>query len=615
MEHAAAFERCETYRSSGAASRSTAELFSRVYVDYGEWDELKEEAQMSIRSITVTVAALCILTFTVGAAEIGVPALPTDIPGLPATAGERMELDLTQAYELALARNLNLQVGRYSIASANSNIFANTGIFDPNLTAGVTGDFTRSPSVSVLEGDLVNESRNTRFGLGVNQLLPTGTYLELQTGGRRFGTNAPIYTVNPSYNADLSLTLRQPLLDGFGTLFNRAGIVIAEIDRDRIATGFETTVVNTLADVESAYWDLVAARRAIEVADQSLELAEQLLSETQERVKVGTSAPIDTVQSEATVATRRQDQITRRNAAANAEDTLKSHLGFDDPREWMLTIATTEDYTYEPLTPDLREAIETAHRLRPEIREQLLTMDQLDSNTKVAKHVTLPTLNLEAASGFGGLDGDTTIEDPDGGDDIKVSGNFGGAYDQLADWDYPHWSVGLNLTVPIGNNEAKARLAQRRFESQQGAVQLAALKQEITRQVRFAVRALYDGAANVDAAEAAMVLAERNVEAEQTKFDNGLSTNFQLSQIQEDLANAQLTLIQAHLAYLKAMVGYYAATGTLLERHHIKIVDPGAPDKTPHDFWKDVEWLQFESFSSSSEIVTSPAEPVDNSGS
>jgi len=279
----------------------------------------------------------------------------------------------------------------------------------------------------------------------------------------------------------------------------------------------------------------------------------------------------------------------------------------------LVTIVTTEEYAYGPITPDLREAIETAHRRRPEIREKLLQMDQLDYNVKVAHHVTLPSLDLEATYGFGGLDGDALIENPDTGEEIKTNGNFGGAYDQLVDWQFPHWSVGLNFRMPIGNNEAKARLAQRRYEARQGSVELGALKQEITRQVRFAVRALYDGAANVDAAEAAMVLAERNVEAEQTKFDNGLSTNFQLSEIQKALADAQLALIRAHLAYRKAIVAYHVTTGTLLDRNNVEIVDPGAPEKTPHDFWKDVEWLQFESFGSSAEVVSIPAEPV-NSG-
>jgi HAE1 family hydrophobic/amphiphilic exporter-1 len=559
--------------------------------------------------IACTAAALCVLASPVPATELGVPALPADIPGLPSPDHDRMELDLASAYELALARNLNLQVGRYTIASANSSIFEQSGIFDPNFTAGVSGDFTRTPSASILEGDVVAEDRNTRLGIGLNQLLPTGTYYDVQTGGIRRASNAPIYFVNPNYFTDITLTLRQPLLDGFGTLVNRAGIVIAELSRDQAATGFETTVVTTLSDVENAYWDLVAARRAIQVSEQSLALAEQLLEETRERVKVGTSAPIDTVQSEATVATRKQDLIYARNAAANAEDSLKAVLGFDDPREWMVTIDTTEDYGYQPIEPDLREAIETAHRSRPEIREQLIVNEQLDYNVRVARHVTLPNLDLEASYGFRGLDGDAVIDDPITGEPVEVKGDgFRGAASQMVEWDYPHWTMGLNLTVPIGNNDAKGKLAQRRFEAEQGDVQLAVLKQEITRQVRVAVRALFDGAAAVDAATASMVLAERNVEAEQTKFDNGLSTNFQLSQIQEDLASAQLALIRAHLDYRKATVGYRVATGTLLDHLNVKIVDPGAPEKVPHDFWKDVEWLQFESFSRSSELVTAPAE-------
>jgi outer membrane protein len=569
---------------------------------------------MSIRAIKVMATALCALTLPVHAAEIGVPALPAEIPGLPSSPGNELKLDLESAYELALSRNLNLQVGRYSVASADSNIFANTGIFDPNFTAGISGNFVRTPSATALEGALVSENRTTQFGVGINQLLPTGTYLNLESGGLRRGTNSEFYFLNPSYDTNIKLTLQQPLLDGFGTIFNRSGIVIAELQRDRVATGFESTVVATLRDVENAYWDLVAARRAIEVAEQSLTLAQQLLSETQERVKVGTSAPIDMVQSEATVATRVQDLIAARNLAANAEDSLKAVLGFNDPNEWTVTIVTTEDYGYAPMEPDLLQAIETAHRSRPEIREKSFEIDQLDYNVKVARNVTLPDLNLEASYGFGGLDGDATIEDPTTGENVKVDGSFGGSYDQLVGWDYPNWSVGLRLSIPIGNNEAKARLAQRRYEAQQGDVQLAALKQEITRQVRFAVRALYDGAAAVDAAEASMVLAKRNVEAEQTKFDNGLSTNFQLSQIQDDLANAQLRLIRAHLDYRKAMVGYREATGTLLDHLNVKILDAGAPEKIPHDYWKNVKWLQFENFSSSSKLVTSPAEPVSDGG-
>jgi outer membrane protein TolC len=73
-------------------------------------------------------------------------------------------------------------------------------------------------------------------------------------------------------------------LRGFGTLVNRSGIVVARNSRAQTAEAFEILVVDTLRQVESSYWNLVAARRAVQVAEQSLALAERLLGETQERV-------------------------------------------------------------------------------------------------------------------------------------------------------------------------------------------------------------------------------------------------------------------------------------------------------------------------------------------
>jgi outer membrane protein TolC len=167
--------------------------------------------------------------------------------------------------------------------------------------------------------------------------------------------------------------------------------------------------------------------------------------------------------------------------------------------------------------------------------------------------------------------------------------------------------------VPIGNNEAEATLVRRRWELQQGEARLQALQQMVIQQVRVAVRALSDGAANIDAALASVELAERNLEAEQTKFDNGLSTNFQVLQIQDDLAQAQLTLIQAYLSYRRAMSGYRVATGSLLTDHGIEIADPGAPD-VPHDYWGDVEWLEFSDLSTAADRVDHPAPSIDPNG-
>jgi outer membrane protein TolC len=307
------------------------------------------------------------------------------------------------------------------------------------------------------------------------------------------------------------------------------------------------------------------------------------------------------------VATRRQDLITARNIASNAEDALKEVLGFDEPREWMRTIETTEVYEFNPFLPDLNEAIVIGLEQRPEMRRKRLELELLDHYVSVAKNGVMPNLDLVASYGWAGVGGKGELEDPDTGEILTLDTGFPDSMRQIVDGDFPNWRLGLQFGIPLGNNDAQGRLAEQRFAQQRGKVELAALRQDVISEVRFAVRAIEDGAAAVEAAIASQELAARNLEAEQTKFDNGLSTNFQVLQIQEDLAEAELSLIRAYLNYRRANIAYRVATGTLLDFLDVDIVDPGQPD-IPNDYWKNVKWLQFEDFATSKGQVTKPAE-------
>ncbi len=571
--------------------------------------ETEGGSKVKMKMNVLLAATLLVLPAALGnTATLDVSAFPTQVGDLPATPGDSLRLDLAGAYQLALARNLNLHVGRYDLAIANTDVRGSGGIFDPNFSTFLNYDSTKVPTSTILEGANVAESENMRFGLGINQLLPSGTEVGLEWFSRRSKTNSTFFFLNPRWDAQIRATLAQPLLNGFGTIATRSRIIIAENIRDQTAVGFEVPVIQLLADVEQAYWELVATRRAISVTRQSLELAERLLGETRQRVEVGTSAPIDTVQSEATVATRHQELIYALNAAANAEDDLKGLLGFDQPHEWQVRIETTDSYVIEPFLPDLGESINIALEKRPAILRQELEMQRLQHNVRVAKNRALPRLDLTGSYAFGGLSGTSTIEGPDG-EPITIRDGLGDAAQQVFDFDFPAWTVGVTYSVPIGNHQAKELLARTRWERDRTGAQLAALKQQITREVRFAVRSLEDGAAAIDAAVASRRLADRNLEAEQTKFDNGLSTNFQVSEIQDAAATAHFSEIRARVNYRKALAIYYGSTGTFLESKSVEIADPGAPNSV-HDYWKDVKWLQFSSFKESNELVTIPAEQV-----
>ena len=560
---------------------------------------------MKTRTTALLTATLLIVSAGVGnAAELEISALPAQVESLPVTEGDVLKLDLIGAYQLALARNLNLHVGRYDMAIANANVRGSGGIFDPTLWANLDFNSNKTPTSTLLEGANVVESENMNFGLGVTQLLPSGTEVGASWMSNRGQTNSEFYFLNPRWDARLNLTLTQPLLNGFGTNATRAQIIIAENLRDQAAVGFEVEIIRLMADVELAYWELVATRQAIAVTVQSLELAERLLEETRQRVEVGTSAPIDMVQSEATVATRHQELIYANNAASNAEDNLKALLGFDLPHEWQVRIETTDSYNVDPFLPDLGESIETALHKRPAIIQQELEMERLNTNVKVARNSALSRLDLTGSYGWGGVSGTSTITD-DEGNPVTIREGWGDAAGQVFDFDFPRWTVGLNFSVPMGNHRAKEQLAANRYYRDRSGAQLAALKQEITRQVRFAVRALEDGAAAIDAAVASRRLAVRNLEAEQTKFNNGLSTNFQVSEIQDALASAQFAEIQARVGYRKAIATYFASTGTFLEAKHVEITDTEASESV-HDYWKDVKWLQFTDFKGKRDQDTMP---------
>ena len=564
---------------------------------------------LKTRKITLLAAILFLLPAVLGhSATLDVSALPSQVGDLPATPGDTLKLDLTGAYQLALARNLNLHVGRYDLAVANANVRGSGGIFDPTFNTFVNFDSTEQPTSTILEGANVAESDNMRFGLGLNQLLPSGTQVGLEWASFRGKTNSTFFFLNPRWDANIRATLTQPLLNGFGTTATRSAIIIAENIRDQTALGFEVQVIELLNNVEQAYWELVATRKGIAVTEQSLALAERLLGETRQRVEVGTSAPIDMVQSEATVATRNQELIYANNAAANAEDNLKALLGFDLPHEWQVRIETTDSYETEPVLPDLKQSIETALDKRPAILQQALEMQRLQHNVDVAKNRALPRFDLTGTYAFGGVSGTSTITDP-GGNPVTIREGWGDAAKQVFNFDFPAWTVGLQYSIPIGNHQAKEQLVSGRYQRDRSGAQLAALKQEITRQVRFAVRSLEDGAAAIDAAVASRRLAERNLEAEQTKFDNGLSTNFQVSEIQDALASALFSEIRARVDYRKSLAIYYGSTGTFLESKNVEIADPGAPESV-HDYWKDVKWLQFTNLKGSREDVTIPAEAV-----
>lgn len=513
-----------------------------------------------------------------------------------------MRLTLRDAVALALAHNINLEVSRLSLASARQGFLATSGIFDPVVRVDFSEASSTTRATNQLIGADVNEVKRRQLNLGLTQLLPPGTSLSLGWNNSRSETNSQFYFINPAYDASLGLTVTQPLLRGFGSDVNRTFIEVARRERDISRLDFARLVISIVQSVEDAYWNLVYARENLEVSRQSLALARDLLEQTRTRVRIGTSAPIDIVQSEATVAAREQEVIVAENQVEAAADNLKFLMGFENPEDWRSVIVPVDTLETDLAAVDAEEATRTALAERLELKQRLLAEEISQLGVLAAHNATRPRLDLVASYGLTGASG--TYRDPQTGQ--VISQGWGEALEQILDRDYDRWSAGVQFTLPLGNTEARANLAQRRFGLAQARQQLAALRQSIVAEVRGAVRNLEAGAKSIAAAAKARELAERNLDAEQKKFANGMSTNYQVLKIQEDLAAAQARELQSLVLYRKSLVALKVATGTLLASAGVELVDE-EEGKEPHTFLSNVNWLRYGHWSSGAKGEAQPA--------
>jgi outer membrane protein TolC len=333
-----------------------------------------------------------------------------------------------------------------------------------------------------------------------------------------------------------------------------------------------------LRDVEDAYWNLRASREAQRVAEQALKLSQDLYELNKKKVEVGTLAPIEITQAEANVASNVDLTIRGKEAVLNSEDNLRRLLAIpkDDPL-WVHTIIPTEDPVDEKRTVELDGAIATALQQRPEMIEAHASLENASLSERAARNAARHQLDLTAGVTPSGnnlidiLPGPDTI--PGTPDDVVQTGGLSESYKEIPKFNNYLWTIGLTYSVPIGNRAAKANYAIATIGREKQEISIKNTEDLIRVDVRTTARAVESGYERVVAGRKNVELQTKKLDAEQKKFDNGMSTSFEVFTFQTDLRNAQLTLIQALLDYNKSLADLERAKGTLLESKGLKLAD------------------------------------------
>jgi len=497
-----------------------------------------------------------------------------------------LRLSLSDAVTTAVRQNLGVQIQNYETLIAGQNYRGEYGVFDFFTAADAGLSSSRTPTTSSFEA---GGGRGIDVNASVLQTIPTGGQYTAGVSNSRRRTSGGGTFINPAYETGFFFNFTQPLLRDFGTDVTRRGITIARNNLGITAGSFRNTVMNTVHSVEQAYLDLIYARRNVEVVKESLFLARDQQRITQIRVDVGAAAPLDILQPRVQVATTEESLVAAVADVRDAEDRLRALLNLPESEWDRPIIATADDVAYRPLPVDMARAVEMAVANRPEIDQQRLSNENLRVQQTFTRNQVLPGLDFELGYNLGGVAG--RIADTTGG--VLESTGFGDALSQIFGRDFPGWNVGLNFALPIPNtrNRANARAAE--LDLEEGRTAEAQTRQNIAIEVRSAVRLMDEFGRTIAASAAAREAAERNVDAARRRYENGMATNFEVLQVQQQLADARVRELFALVGYRKAVAAYHRAVGDILDVHNITLADETKVDVPPDTFFDRVNWLTY----------------------
>jgi len=474
----------------------------------------------------------------------------------PPGRGPLAPITLEDAIARALERNIDIAVVRLTPRIRDWDLAAQRASFLPTVTGTFGPEGSSRQATRDIDGGAQVTSDTLRYNAGMTQMLPFGGGdLTVNFTNSRVESSDTRALRNPTFNSLLQLRLVQPLMRDFSTDQVRSQIRILQINRDVTDLQVKATIENTLANVRNAYWELVYAIRAIDVAQRSLALSEKLVEDNRIRVEIGTLAPIDIVQAEVQAATAAQALTVAEATWRTADLNLKRLIvaGTEDEL-WRSRLHPVDQPTVTPQPVDVDGAVTRALAERIDLQQDRKTLQSNDVSLRLLDNQTKPQVDLQASYGLTAVGGPQfqTIN----GVDTTIPGDYGQALRQIFGFDYPTWAVQAVASYAIGTSAAKARLASARIQYEQTLAQVRARELQVATEVTNAGLDVESALKRLDAARLTRALAEKQLEAEASKFEVGMSTNYQIVQFQRDLANARNSELRAILDYQRALVEF-----------------------------------------------------------
>jgi outer membrane protein len=433
----------------------------------------------------------------------------------------KLSLTLEQSIELALERNLPLQIATLSRDAVSYGVPLAKALFHPTIGTSLlaSGEKLRPERGPVVD-------TNTRsVSPFISQLVPTGATVVVSNDFTRQETA----NADPprTYESAVTVSVVQPLLRGGWPTVTTRPIRDAEFGLHIEEARLRAAILRIVALAKSNYYTTILAEKIIVITEEAIQRDKALIESSQALFRGGLVTRRDVLSAELILS---QDQARLATAQADlavATNALLDVLGVSIGTQVDLL---DKDLSFQPipLESELARWIAAAISHRPEVLEVEERLGQSELNIRVARNTTLSQLDLVATYGK-----------------PHVASTFGRSLEFRGDT----WSAELVVSVPIGNVAARSALAQAEIQKKRIQQELAQVQRQIELQVRAAVIKLRRSVERMRVLSISTGQAQGKLEVARARFALGQADNFDITDAQQDLLEAQTDLLTAMAEY------------------------------------------------------------------
>ena len=485
--------------------------------------------------------------------------------------------------------NPSTQANAASPTAVGNTVITQSGPPIPTLDPAIVGSASWAhqsvPEASTfITGTSELVQRQDLSSVTYQQGFTSGTLVSLGLNNTTIVGNNANANFSPATTSSLGLTVTQHLLQGFSLAVNSRQIQIARNNRELSDLTFKLQVITTVAAVMDLYWDLVTFDENVRVQQQALATSTRLYEDNKKQVEVGTLAPIEVVRAEAQMATDQQNLTLAQTQVLQQETILKNALsrnGLASPAVADARIVPTDRIRLpevEPIAP-IQDLVHTALSARPELGQNRIQVTNQEIALHGSKNALRPTLDLVASLSNNALAGQTNPIPPPPFDGIVTPrvtdpyffGGYGNIFQQLFARNFPNYSAGFNLNIPLRNRAAQGQEINDELTLRQLQLGVQRLENQIRVDVQNAVIGVQNARAQHEAAVKVRILQEQSLDAEQKKYALGASTIYNVILIERDLATARQNELAAEGAYAKSKVELDRVSGQTLNNNNISL--------------------------------------------